>query len=75
MTKQHEFKLEPGTWVAQDADGSWYHAKSEPFFGHVYEEWFAVFGQEYLLQQPPNPNWRETKHQIEPGEVIYLEEE
>ncbi len=73
MNKEHEFRLEPGTWVAQDRNGRWFQ------YAHSPRAWGTMFSPRgvlnMLLLQKRNPHWRETRHQIQPGEVIYLSEE
>ena len=71
MNKEHEFRLEPGTWVAQDASGLWYAYKYEPLPDRTV---FLGCLLRLLVYGGVNPHWRDTPHQIQPGEVIYLSE-
>ncbi|MGR9108611.1 MAG: hypothetical protein ACU843_16960 [Gammaproteobacteria bacterium] len=72
MRMEIGFVLEPGFWVAQDSNGFWRAFSQEPT-DFSPGSWLLRDGScHLLLAQERNPHWRETLHQVQPGEVIYL---
>lgn len=77
MTIEIGYVLPAGTWVAQDHYGKWFAYKSRPeraTHACFDDNWLMQLGDDiaYLTKTESNPYWRETLHQIQPGEVIYL---
>lgn len=77
MTIEIGYVLPAGSWVAQDECGKWFGYKSRPqraINPHFDGGWLMQLGDEivYLTRTEPNPHWHDTRHQIQPGEVIYL---
>ena len=80
MKTEIGFVFPPGTWVAQDKRGTWLWHINEPFaagYGWKFPprrtETGHVLVQPFLHDLERNDYWQDTKHQIQPGETIWLQ--
>lgn len=59
-------------FVAQDADGEWYHFTEKPNASRFL--WTRPMGSTYLYYDCRNPNWRDTLMEFNPNVGVPLSE-